>query len=303
MHGGLRCCGPRWSPGACPPFSSDLQPVLACCMGHPIDAAPAAAAAACLQDSEPVTALALSPDGRLLFAASRSLQLRCWSVESGQVLRSYRGHKAPVADMALDASGGLLATASADRSVRVWDVDGGFCTHSFTGHRCAAVATGELAPWAGRGRLLDGWRVRWGEGSGCFPSKHLSCSSWRAVSWSTRRPAPHAWLHTYAKAWSLRSPSCPWSGARVIAMRQRPPARCCARSAVLHALRCTRTAVLCYACAAVHAVLCYARGGGCPQVPGRQAHLRSGLSRRGVHFPSSFCLPSPHISVPTASPI
>ncbi|PRW60889.1 transducin beta 3 isoform A [Chlorella sorokiniana] len=85
-------------------------------------------------DSEPVTALALSPDGRLLFAASRSLQLRCWSVESGEVLRSYRGHKAPVADMVLDASGGLLATASADRSVRVWDVDGGFCTHSFTGH-------------------------------------------------------------------------------------------------------------------------------------------------------------------------
>lgn len=91
-----------------------------------------------------MTALALSPDGRLLFAASRSLQLRCWSVESGQVLRSYRGHKAPVADMALDASGGLLATASADRSVRVWDVDGGFCTHSFTGHRCAAAATGVL---------------------------------------------------------------------------------------------------------------------------------------------------------------
>ena len=83
-----------------------------------------------------MTALALSPDGRLLFAASRSLQLRCWSVESGEVLRSYRGHKAPVADIAVDASGGLLATASADRSVRVWDVDGGFCTHSFTGHRC-----------------------------------------------------------------------------------------------------------------------------------------------------------------------
>jgi U3 small nucleolar RNA-associated protein 13 len=89
-----------------------------------------------VQDSEPVTALALSPDGRLLFAASRSLQLRCWSMEGGQVLRSYKGHKAPIADMAVDATSGLLATSSADRTVRVWDVDAGFCTHSFTGHRC-----------------------------------------------------------------------------------------------------------------------------------------------------------------------
>ena len=97
---------------------------------------PAAASRRHVQDSEPVTALALSPDGRLLFAASRSLQLRCWSMESGQVLRSYKGHKAPIADMAVDATSGLLATSSADRTVRVWDVDAGFCTHSFTGHRC-----------------------------------------------------------------------------------------------------------------------------------------------------------------------
>ena len=70
---------------------------------------PAAASRRHVQDSEPVTALALSPDGRLLFAASRSLQLRCWSMEGGQVLRSYKGHKAPIADMAVDATSGLLA--------------------------------------------------------------------------------------------------------------------------------------------------------------------------------------------------
>lgn len=97
-----------------------------------------------MQDSEPVTALAVSPDGRLLFAASRSLQLRCWSIDTGQALRSFRGHKAPVADMDVDRTGALLATASADRSVRVWDIDGGFCTHSFTGHRC--VPDGAAAP-------------------------------------------------------------------------------------------------------------------------------------------------------------
>jgi WD40 repeat protein len=91
-----------------------------------------------------VTALGFSPDTRLLFAASRSLQLRCWSLEGGgtAALRSFKGHRAPVADLAVDASGGLLATGSADRTVRVWDVDGGFCTHSFSGHRCGGSGCG-----------------------------------------------------------------------------------------------------------------------------------------------------------------
>lgn len=88
-----------------------------------------------LQDSEPITSLALSPDGKTLYSASRSLQLKFWSVETGKSLRSLKAHKAPIADMAVDSSGGMLATASADRTARVWDTDRGFCTHSFGGHR------------------------------------------------------------------------------------------------------------------------------------------------------------------------
>ncbi|KAL0028929.1 hypothetical protein WJX77_006509 [Trebouxia sp. C0004] len=85
-------------------------------------------------DSEAITALAFSPDGKHLFSASRSLQLKWWSVEQATCLRTWKGHRAPVVHMAVDSSGGLLATASADKSAKVWDVEGGFCTHSFTGH-------------------------------------------------------------------------------------------------------------------------------------------------------------------------
>ncbi|KAL0037148.1 hypothetical protein WJX79_002653 [Trebouxia sp. C0005] len=85
-------------------------------------------------DSEAITALAFSPEGKHLFSASRSLQLKWWSVEQATCLRTWKGHRAPVAHMAVDCSGGLLATASADKSAKVWDVEGGFCTHSFTGH-------------------------------------------------------------------------------------------------------------------------------------------------------------------------
>lgn len=43
-----------------------------------------------VQDGEPVTALALSPEAKTLFVASRSLQLRCFDVDTGQYLRSFK---------------------------------------------------------------------------------------------------------------------------------------------------------------------------------------------------------------------
>ncbi|CAL5367966.1 unnamed protein product [Camellia sinensis] len=86
-------------------------------------------------DSEPITALALSPDNTFLFSASHSRQIRVWDLSSLKCLRSWKGHEGPVMGMACDASGGLLATAGADRKVLVWDIDGGFCTHFFKGHK------------------------------------------------------------------------------------------------------------------------------------------------------------------------
>lgn len=68
-----------------------------------------------LQDTELITAVAVGPEGRNVFSASRSLQAKWWDKESGECRRSWKAHDGPVADMAVDASGGLLATASTDR--------------------------------------------------------------------------------------------------------------------------------------------------------------------------------------------
>ncbi|KAJ4827664.1 hypothetical protein Tsubulata_017672 [Turnera subulata] len=86
-------------------------------------------------DTEAVTALALSPDDKLLFSASHSRQISVWELSTFKRLRSWKGHEGPVMSMACHASGGLLATGGADRKVRIWDVDGGFCTHHFKGHK------------------------------------------------------------------------------------------------------------------------------------------------------------------------
>lgn len=87
-------------------------------------------------DSEPVTALALSPDDNFLFSASHSRLIRVWDLSTLQCLRSWKkGHEGPVTGMACDASGRLLATSGADGKVCVWDVNEGLCTHHFEGHR------------------------------------------------------------------------------------------------------------------------------------------------------------------------
>lgn len=86
-------------------------------------------------DTEPVTSLAWGPRMESVLVASRSLQVRSFSVETGRVLKSFRGHRAPVAHMTMDGSETLMATASADKLVKVWDIEGGYCTHSFSGHR------------------------------------------------------------------------------------------------------------------------------------------------------------------------
>ncbi|GFQ03363.1 transducin beta-like protein 3 [Phtheirospermum japonicum] len=106
-------------------------------------------------DSEPVTALILSPDDKLLFSASHSRQIRVWDLSSLKCIRSWKGHEGPVMGMACHASGGLLATAGADKKVQVWDVDGGFCTHYFKGHK-GVVANVVFHPDPNRLLLFSG---------------------------------------------------------------------------------------------------------------------------------------------------
>lgn len=82
-----------------------------------------------------MTTLAMTPDGKRILTASRSLQVRVWDAATGESLRSFRAHDAPVISMAVDSTGFLLATGSSDGTTRVWDIEKGFATHNFGGQR------------------------------------------------------------------------------------------------------------------------------------------------------------------------
>ena len=91
-------------------------------------------------DTEPITALCFSADGKKVFVASRSLALRELDVDRGRFIgRKWKPHKMPVLAMSVDPTGQFLATASADRTIRVWDIQRGYATHIFKGH--AAMVT------------------------------------------------------------------------------------------------------------------------------------------------------------------
>ncbi|XP_031502912.1 protein TORMOZ EMBRYO DEFECTIVE [Nymphaea colorata] len=84
-------------------------------------------------DSGRITAITIGPDGRFLFSASHSRQIRVWDLSSFKCVRSWKAREGIVMNIACDSSGGLVATAE-ERKVLVWDVEGGYCTHYFQGH-------------------------------------------------------------------------------------------------------------------------------------------------------------------------
>jgi WD40 repeat protein len=70
----------------------------------------------------PVTAVALSPDGRLAASGSRDQTVRLWSVPEGKPLAVLAGHAQTVTGVAFHPDGRRIASCSADGSVRLWNV-------------------------------------------------------------------------------------------------------------------------------------------------------------------------------------
>ncbi|GJN26573.1 hypothetical protein PR202_gb14514 [Eleusine coracana subsp. coracana] len=151
---------------------------LACACGGEVRLVSAADASAIEEpidgDSEAITALALSPDSRHLFAAGHSRLVRVWDIASRACIRSWKGHDGPIMAMACHASGGLLATAGADKklfsgsedgTVRVWNLESKKCVavlkeHFSTITSLALSEDGQTLLSAGRDKVVNVWDMR-----------------------------------------------------------------------------------------------------------------------------------------------
>ena len=111
-------------------------------------------------------ALAFSRDGHRLAAAGGALAepgtVALWDVESGHLIRSFRGHADTINGLAFEPSGRRLATAGRDRTVRIWDATNGQELRTLQGHllavSCVAFSPdGRLVASAGEDRMIKLW--------------------------------------------------------------------------------------------------------------------------------------------------
>src|SRR5260370_32596843 len=73
-----------------------------------------------------VTALAFSPDGKMLASGGKDKLICLWETATGKEIRRFRGHGAPIGSLAFSPDGKFLASAGGpDGTGRLWQVESG----------------------------------------------------------------------------------------------------------------------------------------------------------------------------------
>ena len=75
-----------------------------------------------------------SPDSKYALSAGSDKTLRLWDVETGKLIRTFRGHTDVIYSVAFSSDGKLALSGSWDATVRLWNVDTGETVRVFTGH-------------------------------------------------------------------------------------------------------------------------------------------------------------------------
>jgi len=88
-----------------------------------------------------VTAVAFSPDGRLVLTGSVDNTARLWETESGKAVTILSGHTAPVRTVAFSPDGRLVLTRSDDNTARLWETASGRAVATLAGHTDLLNAT------------------------------------------------------------------------------------------------------------------------------------------------------------------
>ena len=110
----------------------------------------------------PVTACAVTSDGRRVVSASGDQSLRVWDLDSGRVIGVFEGHSGWVTACTVTPDGRHVVSASHDRTLKVWDFHSGRVLVTFEGHNgpvtaCAVTPDGRRVVSASYDRTLKLW--------------------------------------------------------------------------------------------------------------------------------------------------
>lgn len=119
-----------------------------------------------------VNAVAFSPDGSTLFAASGENgllgEIRQWRVADGGLVRTIEGHKDSIYALAVSPDGKLLASGSYDQKIKLWDTASGAEMRTLNGHNGAVFGLafrgdGKILASGSADRTVKLWEVASGE--------------------------------------------------------------------------------------------------------------------------------------------
>jgi eukaryotic-like serine/threonine-protein kinase len=94
-------------------------------------------AAGTKNNTQYISALAFSPDGKILASGSgySASEIRLWDIATGKQIGQLDGHGSWITSLVFWPDGKKLASSSGDQTVRIWDVPNGKCLDTLRGHR------------------------------------------------------------------------------------------------------------------------------------------------------------------------
>ena len=69
--------------------------------------------------------MAFSPDGKTVVSGSNDKNIKLWSVETGQEIKTLVGHSDAVHSVAFSPDGKTVVSGSSDEKIKLWSVETG----------------------------------------------------------------------------------------------------------------------------------------------------------------------------------
>jgi WD40 repeat protein/tetratricopeptide (TPR) repeat protein len=100
--------------------------------------------------SDRITGVAWSADGKTLASASYDKTIKLWDITTGKPFKTLIGHSDMVYDVAWSTDGKTLASASQDKTIKLWDATTGKPLKTLAGHTDAVIGVA----WSADGKTL-----------------------------------------------------------------------------------------------------------------------------------------------------